>query len=64
MEKIMEFNVILKVTYSLICILIDQDYILLIFNCHKCRNKAEIQKKGWLQTLPKTIQCCYCFVQP
>jgi len=35
--------------------MINQDYILLIFNCHKYRYKAEIQKKGWLQTLPKTI---------
>ena len=26
--------------------MINQDYILLIFNCHKYRYKAEIQKKG------------------
>lgn len=33
----------------------EQDYILLIFNCQKYRYKAEFQKTGWLQTLPVNI---------
>jgi len=35
--------------------MINQDYILLIFNCHKYRYKAEIQKNSWLQKLPTNI---------
>jgi len=35
--------------------MINQDYILLIFNCQIYRYKAEFQKTGWLQTLPTNI---------
>ena len=32
-----------------------QDIIILIINCEKYRYKAEIQRKGWLQTIPPEI---------
>lgn len=34
---------------------IDQDFILLIMNCQKYREKAVYQKNGWLQKLPDSI---------
>ena len=34
---------------------IKQDYILLILNCNKYREKALLQKKTWLQTIPTNI---------
>jgi hypothetical protein len=33
----------------------NQDYILLIMNCKKYKYKAEAQKQGWLQNVPKNI---------
>ncbi len=35
--------------------LISQDYILLIMNCKKYREKAQIQKDGWLRHLPNYL---------
>jgi hypothetical protein len=35
--------------------LIIQDYILLIFNCHKYRFKAEKQKDSWLPKIPSNL---------
>ena len=35
--------------------MIKQDYILLILNCEKYKYKSEIQKNGWLKSLPKNI---------
>lgn len=35
--------------------MLDQDYILLILNCNKYREKALYQKKTWLQILPSNI---------
>jgi len=32
-----------------------QDYILLVLNCEKYRNKALIQKETWLPTLPESV---------
>jgi hypothetical protein len=32
-----------------------QDYILLIFNCRRYRDKAQKQKDSWLPLLPKTL---------
>jgi hypothetical protein len=32
-----------------------QDYLLLIFNCYKYRDKALKQKKTWLQSLPSNL---------
>lgn len=33
----------------------EEDYILLILNCEKYRNKALIQKEGWLSLLPNNL---------
>jgi|UniRef100_A0A6C0IU10 hypothetical protein len=33
----------------------DIDCVLLVMNCYKYKNKADIQKKGWLKTLPDNI---------
>jgi hypothetical protein len=33
-----------------------QDFILLIMNCKKYREKADVQKKTWLKELPSTIK--------
>ena len=38
--------------------LIDQEYILLIINCEKYRNKAILQKTTWLKNIP-TYLCYY-----
>jgi len=35
--------------------MIQQDYILLILNCEKYKQKAENQKNTWLKTLPQNI---------
>ena len=35
---------------------IQQDFILLIMNCQKYREKAEMQKKTWLKELPSNIK--------
>lgn len=35
--------------------LIEQPYILLIMNCEKYRDKAQIQKETWLQHLPEKL---------
>lgn len=35
--------------------MIEQDFILLIFNCEKYRFKADKQKETWLMNLPSTI---------
>jgi hypothetical protein len=34
---------------------VEQDYILLIMNCMRYRNKALMQKEGWLQKLPENV---------
>ena len=36
--------------------MIEQDYILLVMNCQKYANKAEIQRSTWLKTLPSYIK--------
>jgi len=43
---------------------IEQDYILLIMNCNKYREKALVQKAGWLQTLPEYIQYYHVLGDP
>lgn len=35
--------------------MIEQDYILLIMNCKQYKQKAHIQKKGWLRKLPSNL---------
>ena len=35
--------------------MIDQDYILLIFNCYKYRHKAQKQKETWIPLLPSNL---------
>jgi hypothetical protein len=35
--------------------MINQEFILLIMNCQKYRQKAEIQKNGWLKSLPADL---------
>ena len=35
--------------------MINQEFILLIMNCQKYRRKAEIQKNGWLMSLPADL---------
>jgi hypothetical protein len=35
--------------------MIEQDYLLLIMNCQKYRNKAELQRCTWLTSLPKWL---------
>jgi hypothetical protein len=35
--------------------MIPQEFILLIMNCEKYRRKAEIQKNGWLKSLPSDL---------
>ena len=35
---------------------IQQDFILLIMNCQKYREKAEMQKNTWLKELPSNIK--------
>jgi len=35
---------------------VEQDYILLIMNCMRYRDKALMQKEGWLQKLPENVQ--------
>jgi hypothetical protein len=35
--------------------MLNQDYILLIFNCYKYRHKALQQKTSWLQNLPSNL---------
>jgi len=36
--------------------MIEHDYILLIMNCKKYLNKAEVQKKTWLKNIPSYLQ--------
>lgn len=36
--------------------MIEQDYILIILNCHKYREKAILQKNTWLKTLPNNVK--------
>jgi hypothetical protein len=36
--------------------MIEHDYILLIMNCKKYVNKAEVQKKTWLKNIPSYLQ--------
>ena len=35
---------------------VQQDFILLIMNCQKYREKAEAQKNTWLKELPSNIK--------
>jgi len=35
--------------------MIHQEFILLIMNCQKYRRKAEVQKNGWLKSLPSDL---------
>lgn len=43
---------------------VSQDYIFLIFNCYKYRDKAEKQKETWLQSLPNKIQYFHVLGEP
>ena len=35
--------------------MLNQDYILLIFNCYRYRHKAQKQKETWLLNLPSNL---------
>tara|TARA_B100000900_G_C20555768_1_gene706745 strand:- start:2 stop:712 length:711 start_codon:yes stop_codon:yes gene_type:complete len=54
------FYIIYKYKYKYnkiyIYIMIEQDYILIILNCYKYREKAILQKNTWLKTLPNNIK--------
>ena len=41
-----------------------QDYVLLIMNCMRYREKALIQKDGWLKTLPEEIKYYHVIGNP
>lgn len=43
---------------------ISSDYILLIMNCVKYRNKATIQREGWLKSLPPNISYFHVLGDP
>jgi hypothetical protein len=43
---------------------LEQDYVLLIMNCMRYREKALIQKAGWLQTLPESVSYYHVIGNP
>jgi len=43
---------------------IEEDYLLLIMNCMRYREKALIQKAGWLQTLPESVSYYHVIGDP
>jgi hypothetical protein len=43
---------------------LEQDYILLVMNCMKYREKALFQKNSWLKTLPETIKYYHVIGNP
>jgi hypothetical protein len=43
---------------------IEQDYILLVMNCMRYREKALVQKAGWLQSLPNGVSYYHVIGDP
>jgi hypothetical protein len=43
---------------------IEEDYLLLIMNCMRYREKALVQKAGWLQTLPESVSYYHVIGDP